>query len=50
VVGSYGHSVMHELLPGSTTSRLLRISPFPCSSRTRYARACICLAITPARD
>jgi nucleotide-binding universal stress UspA family protein len=29
VMGSYGHSGLHELLPGSTTSRLLRISPFP---------------------
>jgi len=28
-MGSYGHSGLHELLPGSTTSRILRISPFP---------------------
>jgi nucleotide-binding universal stress UspA family protein len=35
VTGSYGHSGMHELLPGSTTSRLLRIRRSPSSSRTR---------------
>jgi nucleotide-binding universal stress UspA family protein len=29
VMGSYGHSRLHELLPGSTTSRVLRRSPFP---------------------
>jgi nucleotide-binding universal stress UspA family protein len=29
VVGSYGHSRLHELLPGSTTDRVLRRSPFP---------------------
>jgi nucleotide-binding universal stress UspA family protein len=29
VMGSYGHSAQHELLPGSTTSRMLRISPVP---------------------
>jgi Universal stress protein family len=29
VMGSYGHSRLHELLPGSTTSRMLRRSPFP---------------------
>jgi nucleotide-binding universal stress UspA family protein len=29
VMGSYGHSALHELLPGSTTSRILRISPIP---------------------
>jgi nucleotide-binding universal stress UspA family protein len=29
VMGSYGHSRLHELLPGSTTSRILRRSPFP---------------------
>ncbi|MDI3562547.1 universal stress protein [Bradyrhizobium sp. Arg816] len=29
VMGSYGHSALHELLPGSTTSRLLRRSPIP---------------------
>ena len=29
VMGSYGHSLLHELLPGSTTSRILRRSPFP---------------------
>ena len=29
VMGSYGHSLLHELLPGSTTSRVLRRSPFP---------------------
>jgi nucleotide-binding universal stress UspA family protein len=29
VMGSYGHSAQHDLLPGSTTSRLLRISPVP---------------------
>jgi len=29
LMGSYGHSGLHELLPGSTTSRILRISPFP---------------------
>jgi hypothetical protein len=26
-MGSYGHSAQHDLLPGSTTSRMLRISP-----------------------
>jgi nucleotide-binding universal stress UspA family protein len=29
VMGSYGHSRLHELLPGSTTSRILRRSPIP---------------------
>jgi len=29
VMGSYGHSHLHELLPGSTTDRILRSSPFP---------------------
>jgi nucleotide-binding universal stress UspA family protein len=29
VMGSYGHSGLHELLPGSTTARILRIAPFP---------------------
>ncbi|MGZ5876874.1 MAG: universal stress protein [Bradyrhizobium sp.] len=29
VMGSYGHSSLHELLPGSTTARVLRRSPFP---------------------
>jgi nucleotide-binding universal stress UspA family protein len=29
VMGSYGHSRLHELLPGSTTTRILRRSPFP---------------------
>ena len=29
VMGSYGHSRLHELLPGSTTDRMLRQSPFP---------------------
>ena len=29
VMGSYGHSRLHELLPGSTTDRMLRRSPFP---------------------
>lgn len=29
VMGSYGHSGLHELLPGSTTTRILRIAPFP---------------------
>jgi nucleotide-binding universal stress UspA family protein len=29
VMGSYGHSAQHDLLPGSTTSRMLRISPVP---------------------
>jgi len=29
VMGSYGHSRLHELLPGSTTDRVLRRSPFP---------------------
>jgi nucleotide-binding universal stress UspA family protein len=29
VMGSYGHSGLHELLPGSTTTRILRISPIP---------------------
>jgi nucleotide-binding universal stress UspA family protein len=29
VMGSYGHSRLHELLPGSTTSRVLRRSPVP---------------------
>jgi nucleotide-binding universal stress UspA family protein len=29
VMGSYGHSRLHELLPGSTTDRILRRSPFP---------------------
>ena len=29
VMGSYGHSGLHELLPSITTSRILRISPFP---------------------
>lgn len=29
VMGSYGHSRLHELLPGSTTSRLLHHSPVP---------------------
>jgi nucleotide-binding universal stress UspA family protein len=29
VMGSYGHSRLHELLPGSTTDRILRQSPFP---------------------
>ncbi|WFU82528.1 universal stress protein [Bradyrhizobium sp. CIAT3101] len=29
VLGSYGHSGLHELLPGSTTTRILRIAPFP---------------------
>jgi nucleotide-binding universal stress UspA family protein len=29
VMGSYGHSRLHELLPGSTTYRVLRRSPFP---------------------
>ena len=28
VMGSYGHSRLHELLPGSTTDRILRRSPF----------------------
>jgi nucleotide-binding universal stress UspA family protein len=28
-MGSYGHSRRHELLPGSTTDRMLRQSPFP---------------------
>jgi nucleotide-binding universal stress UspA family protein len=29
VMGSYGHSRLHELLPGSTTDRILRRAPFP---------------------
>jgi nucleotide-binding universal stress UspA family protein len=29
VIGSYGHSRLHELLPGSTTDRVLHRSPFP---------------------
>jgi len=29
VMGSYGHSAERDLLPGSTTSRMLRISPVP---------------------
>ena len=29
VMGSYGHSRLHELLPGSATDRVLRRSPFP---------------------
>jgi nucleotide-binding universal stress UspA family protein len=29
VMGSYGHSRVHELLPGSTTDRILRRSPLP---------------------
>ena len=29
VMGSYGHSRLHELLPGSTTDRILRRSPLP---------------------
>jgi hypothetical protein len=29
VMGSYRHSRLHELLPGSTTSRILRRSPIP---------------------
>jgi nucleotide-binding universal stress UspA family protein len=29
VMGSYGHSRLHDLLPGSTTSRILRRSPIP---------------------
>ena len=29
VMGSYGHSRLHELLPGSATDRVLRSSPFP---------------------
>jgi nucleotide-binding universal stress UspA family protein len=29
VMGSYGHSRLHELLPGSTTDRVLHRSPFP---------------------
>jgi nucleotide-binding universal stress UspA family protein len=29
VMGSYGHSRLHELLSGSTTDRMLRQSPFP---------------------
>jgi nucleotide-binding universal stress UspA family protein len=29
VMGSFGHSRLHELLPGSTTDRVLRRSPFP---------------------
>ncbi|MDB5609567.1 MAG: universal stress protein UspA [Bradyrhizobium sp.] len=29
VMGSYGHSRLHELLPGSTTGRILRRSPPP---------------------
>jgi nucleotide-binding universal stress UspA family protein len=28
-MGSFGHSRLHELLPGSTTDRILRRSPFP---------------------
>jgi len=29
VMGSYGHSRLHELLPGSTTDRVLHRSPCP---------------------
>jgi nucleotide-binding universal stress UspA family protein len=29
VMSSYGHSRLHKLLPGSTTDRMLRQSPFP---------------------
>ena len=29
VMGSYGHSRLHELLSGSTTSQILRRSPLP---------------------
>ena len=29
VMGSYGHSRLHELLPGSTTDRVLHRSPYP---------------------
>jgi nucleotide-binding universal stress UspA family protein len=29
VLGSYGHSELHDLLPGSTTSRILHRSPIP---------------------
>jgi nucleotide-binding universal stress UspA family protein len=29
VMGSYGHSRLHEFLPGSTTTRVLRRSPLP---------------------
>jgi nucleotide-binding universal stress UspA family protein len=29
VMGSYGHSQLHDLLPGSTTSRILQRSPVP---------------------
>ena len=34
VMGSYGHSRLHELLPGSTTDRVLARRS-PCSSRTK---------------
>ena len=29
VMGSYGHSRLHELLPGSTTTQVMRRSPLP---------------------
>jgi nucleotide-binding universal stress UspA family protein len=29
VIGSYGHSLLRELLPGGATSRLLRSAPVP---------------------
>jgi nucleotide-binding universal stress UspA family protein len=29
VIGSFGHSRLHDLLPGSTTDRILHRSPFP---------------------
>ena len=35
VMGSYGRSHLHELLPGSTTERILRRSPLPLVLRNR---------------
>jgi nucleotide-binding universal stress UspA family protein len=37
VMGSYGHSQLHDLLPGSTTSRTLHRSPVPPAHRALTA-------------
>jgi len=47
VMGSYGHSALHELLPGSTTSRLLRRSPIPLVVAHLGANPCLTDPVVP---
>jgi hypothetical protein len=47
VMGSYGFSRLHELLPGSTTGRVLHRSPFPPADRALEYRCPCCRFVHP---